>query len=114
MEMIPDDLYNDPELFEETTGEKWEDSFKYDQWKRCITVSPPNSNESFSFMEQFAENVDNEKLQNRLIYALSHSKPFGNFKNIVENSSLREQWFAFRTQKLEMYVWDTLHSELGN
>ena len=112
MEMVSKDLISDPEEYELTTGDKWEDSFKHDDWKKCITIEPPESGESFRIMEQFANEVDNQNLQNQLFYALSHAKPFANFKNIVENSSLREQWFEFKKLKLEAYVWEQLQNEL--
>jgi len=39
-----------------------------------------SSRDSFNLMADFAESIDNKKLQDRLINALNKSKPFKNFK----------------------------------
>ena len=62
------------------------------------------SHESFQIMVDFAESVDDQKLQNRLIYALNKSKPFSNFKWQVDNSGeYRQQWFDFK--KMRYIEW---------
>jgi hypothetical protein len=70
--------------------------FKHESWKKCITIEPPESSASFKIMEKFTNEVDDIKLQNRLIYALNHKRPYANFKNIIENSFWRERWFALK------------------
>lgn len=112
VEEIPKDMADDPEEYEMITGEKWDNSFKHESWDKCITIEPPESHDSFKIMEQFTNQVDDQKLQNRLIYALNHKKPFANFKNIVENSALREQWFAFKQHELEKYVWNMIQIDV--
>jgi hypothetical protein len=101
-------------LFDEFDSENLED-FQSDldrvesEWNNCITIEPPESFESFKFMEQFARyEVQDKALQDRLIYALSNGKPFRNFKNIVESSACRQQWFDFHQLCLEEYVRDQL------
>lgn len=98
----------DPEEFEMTTGEKWDDSFKHKDWSKCITVEPPESGDSFNIMAQFTNEVADKRLQSRLIYALNHKRPFANFKGIVETSVLRKKWFSFKKNKLEEHVWNEI------
>jgi len=45
-----------------------------------------DSHESFKIMADFAENIDNARLQDRLINALNKSKPFRNFNWEIDNS----------------------------
>jgi len=48
-------------------------------------------------MADFAESIDNPRLQDRLINALNKSKPFQNFKWQIDNSGeYRQQWFDFK------------------
>jgi hypothetical protein len=68
-------------------------------------IEPPTSNESFKFMEDFVETVDDVRLHNRLINALGHSKPFRNFKDIIDDSGpYREAWFKFRDTAFREWV----------
>jgi hypothetical protein len=101
-------------LFDDFDSENLED-FQSDldrvesEWDNCITIEPPEPFESFKFMEQFARyEVQDKSIQERLIFALSNGKPFRNFKNIVESSSCRQQWFDFHQLCLEEYVRDQL------
>ncbi|MFR9530825.1 MAG: UPF0158 family protein [Rikenellaceae bacterium] len=95
------DLYidDDDPMFEEV--EK-----KIEGWGNKTTVEPPRSGESFRFMEQFVDEVipEGSALQDKLYRALSKSKPFRNFKNIVDCSDYREAWFAFKDERMIEYV----------
>ena len=63
------------------------------------------SRESFSLMEDFADTVDNKKLQDRLYKALNGSKPFRNFKWEIDNSGeYRQIWFDFKNNRLIEFV----------
>ena len=57
---------------------------------------PMTTRDSFQIMEDFIETVSDKGLANRLVYALSHSKPLRHFNDIVENSRCRQEWFDFR------------------
>lgn len=113
IEQIPQGMA-DPKEYELNTGEAWNDSFNYESWNRYITVEPPESLIGFEIMEQFTNEVDDQKLQSRLIYALNHKKTFANFKYIVETSPRRQQWFAFKQRKLEECVWHQIQSDFQN
>jgi hypothetical protein len=64
-----------------------------------------SSHDSFRIMDDFIETVDDKRFQERLINALNRNHPFGNFKNLIENSSVyRLEWFAFRDQRYFEWV----------
>lgn len=79
--------------------EAWEEDIEEldANWTDYIEFEGMDSHESFKIMSDFAENIDNAKLQDRLINALNKSKPFRNFKWEIDNSGdYRQEWFAFK------------------
>jgi len=63
------------------------------------------SHESFEIMADFAESVDDKRLQDKLFSALNKSKPFQNFKWEIDNSGkYRERWFEFKYQRLKEWI----------
>lgn len=113
VEEVPQSLA-DPEEYECTTGEKWDEEFKRNGWDKCITVEPPASHESFRIMEQFLDKVEDARLHDNLVRALNNRRPFANFKFHAETSAYHERWFAFRQQKLEELVLGELQSQLDD
>ena len=73
-------------------------------WEQKMTISPPESRESFSFMEQFVDSLPEGHISKTLSEALSGRKPFRHFNHIIHQSDERESWFAFRQKCLENYV----------
>ena len=112
MEEVDPNFINDPEEYEAITGEKYEGQFQNSNWENCIEIEPLESSESFQIMEQFVDEIEDKKLQNKLISALKNRKPFSHFKQIIDNSEYREYWFKFKQRKLEELVWDALSFEL--
>lgn len=91
--------------FDADTGPFEEDLERMDtEWERNIRIEPTESFESFRIMEQFIDEVDNRHLKNNLQNALEGKKPFRNFKNIVECSDYRQNWFDFKQKCLEEHV----------
>lgn len=112
-EEIPKNMLNDPNEFEEITGDTLDSrNLKHNEWKNCITFEPLESHESFKIMEQFADNMDDIKFHEKLINILNRRKPFANFKAIIDNSLYRQNWFDFKTQWLENHVKELLLMEL--
>ena len=102
---IPKGLFFSPSDYEMETGFTLKDfKPKYTRWKKYITIEPLESNESFKIMEKFVDQLDNSKLRERLVYALYNGRPFANFKNIIDNSEIRQDWFDFKDKKLQEYV----------
>ncbi|XOV95261.1 MAG: UPF0158 family protein [Bacteroidota bacterium] len=113
-EYIPETFLNDPEEYELMTGETWEREEKlHENWEKSIEIAPMDSFEAFRIMEDFAEQLNDRHMQKKLISTLNNRKPFANFKLLVEGSEYREQWFVFRQQANENYVWDLIATELG-
>jgi hypothetical protein len=67
-----------------------------------------NSFESFKIMEGFVAQLPHQDLKVTLENALSNRKPFRHFKNLVETSYLRQDWFDFKQKELEKIVATTL------
>jgi len=89
----------DEELWEEESkeiDENWDDYFEFEGFE---------SYESFKIMEDFAEIVEDTKLQNKLINALNRPKPFRNFKWQINNSGdYRQQWFDFKKMRYIQWI----------
>jgi len=63
------------------------------------------SHESFQIMADFAESVEDKRLQNKLINALNRPKPFQNFKWQIDNSGeYRQQWFDFKNMRYIQWI----------
>jgi hypothetical protein len=106
IETMPD--FNQPEWFGQDV-EQWQDTLdKLDEnWGDYFEFEKMTSHESFEVMVDFAETVDNKKLQDRLYRALNRSKPFRNFKWEMDNSGeYRQKWFDFKNQRLIEFVKD--------
>ena len=83
---------------------------KVDSWERRIKLDPPESFESFQFMESFIEELPESEstLRNKLISVLSHSHPFARFKAVIDNCPYRQEWFDHKQRCLEKYVRDEI------
>lgn len=62
------------------------------------------SYESFEIMKSFLDKVENKIFETKLQSALDGKKPFANFKNVIDNSEFRENWFSHKQEELEKYV----------
>jgi len=63
------------------------------------------SSEVFEIMSDFAEQLTDNKLQSQLFDALSRSKPFREFKFLIDNSGcFRQQLFDFKNKNLQDFV----------
>lgn len=78
------------------------------KWENYLVLEKMSSNEAFSIMEDFIEEVDDEILQKDLFKILSRKSPFANFKDEVDSSDYRQRWFEFRQKKYEEYVREQL------
>ena len=78
-------------------------------------IDAMESRESFDVMVDFAENISDKHLRNKLIEALNSKKPFRAFKFIIDDSTERENWFAFKDKRYIEWTEDQLkiHEELN-
>lgn len=71
-----------------------------------LEIEPMCSRDAFEIMEDFTHSLEgNNALKGRLIRALERRKPFREFKFEIDNSGdEREQWFAFKKQRMIEWV----------
>lgn len=83
---------------------------KVDSWERRIMLTPPESFESFQFMESFIDMLPESEsiLRKKLISVLSHNHPFARFKAVIDSWPYRQAWFAHKQRCLEKYVRDEI------
>ena len=74
-----------------------------------IKIEILESFESFIIMERFISQIANKQLQTELENILERKKPFQNFKNKIDNSDYRQNWFDFKTTELEKIVESKLN-----
>lgn len=87
--------------------EPWEEELQEinENWGDYIEFEGFESYESFQIMADFAENIEDKRLQNKLINVLNRPKPFQNFKLQVDNSGeYRQQWFDYRRMRYIQHV----------
>jgi len=100
-----DEMYGDTEVWEEDL-EKIED-----EWSDYAVITKMESREAYRIMEDFVGKIEDERIQENLYKILNRKSPFANFKDEIESSEYREQWFEFRTMKHEEYVREQLEAE---
>lgn len=99
----PDQFYDDHEYHFGEDVKKVEDNYK-----DYIKIKKMNSRLSFKIMEDYTRTISDKKLQSRLFHALERRKPFRNWKYIIDGTGQeREDWFAFKQARME--IWVTCH-----
>ena len=95
------DLYDEEEL-EELFGDVYEKiNHKNSDY---IKFEVLESFESFKIMEHFTEQIPDPRFKWKLEDILQRKKPFQNFKNSIDNSDYRQDWFDFKQSELEKIV----------
>jgi hypothetical protein len=113
MEMFPKLLADDPLAYESMTGESFETmNLMHPGWENSIGIEPLDSHESYKIMEGFVDQLSDLDLSQRLAFALNNQKPFANFKNLVDDSAYRQDWFDYRQKWLEEYVYKFLEDAI--
>lgn len=77
--------------------------FYPEEGHRILRIETRPSHEGFKTMVDFLPYVEDERLRERLYKALSHSKPFSHFKNIIYHCDrkLIMQWHNFHNEQLK-------------
>lgn len=86
----------------EVDTEAWEDDINEieENFDKYFEFEKMDSRESFRVMEDFVETVKDERLKEKLELGLSLSKPFRNFKDIIDDENeYRKQWFEFKDSR---------------
>lgn len=95
--------------------EPWEKESKEieNNWGDYFEFIGFESHESFKIMADFSEDIEDKRLQDKLINALNRPKPFQNFKWQIDNSGeYRQKWFDFK--KMRYIQWVKKQVELSN
>lgn len=94
-------------------SELWEKELEIieNEWSDYVVIVKMKSREAYEVMEDFVNEVDDERLKEDLIKILNRRSPFANFKAEIESSEYREKWFEFRTKKNEEFVREQLKLE---
>ncbi len=96
-------IYAEEELWEDEINEIEKNFDSY------IQFEPMDSRQAFRVMEEFVETLDNSEIRKKLELGLSLSKPFRNFKDILENyHEYRDKWFSFKEKEYIEYVKEQL------
>ncbi|WP_310993184.1 UPF0158 family protein [Aequorivita marina] len=70
--------------------------------------------ESFKIMEHFVYQISDKQFQAELENILEQKKPFQNFKNRIDNSDYRQNWFDFKQIELEKIVETQLNRGIAS
>lgn len=95
--------------------EMWQDELKEieSNYDNFFEFQGFETHDSFQIMADFAENINNQELQLKLINALNRPKPFRNFKLHIDNSGkYRQKWFDFKKMRYVQWVKEQInHNE---
>ncbi len=98
--------FSDEEDFKEAFNESLE---KVEKHKAdFIKFETLENFESFKIMELFVEQLSDKNLKSELENVLANKKPFQNFKNKVDHSDFRQNWFEFKQKELEKRIENEL------
>jgi hypothetical protein len=96
-----------------TDPEPWDEIIERieNEWTDVVVFEKLKSRDGFQIMEDFVDEIDDQRLREDLIKILNRKSPFANFKDEIESSDYRQMWFDFRTKKHEEYVKRQLDDE---
>jgi hypothetical protein len=68
------------------------------------------SHESYEFMRDFIETVENRRLQDALWDAINRGKPFRRFRAVLDHHPAElERWYAYKSARVRAHVLEWLH-----
>lgn len=105
-----DEIISIPNFGQISDGDECRDAFNTELKKlkknkaEFIKIEVLESFESFKVMESFVSQITDKHFQAELENILERKKPFQNFKNRIDNSDYRQNWFDFKQNELEKIV----------
>ncbi len=78
-----------------------------------LRIEPVSSREQYRWMERFIPLVEEPPLQEKLTHAIEGKGAFRRFKDVLMSfASVRERWFAFRSERLRIFMeaWLSAHA----
>ncbi|MFA6033649.1 MAG: UPF0158 family protein [Myxococcota bacterium] len=78
---------------------------------RYAAMEPPDSGESFRWMERFAEGVKDNEVRGSLFRALQGRRPFRGFKDtLIGYPDTQKEWYVFEERCIHEYIADWANS----
>jgi hypothetical protein len=77
-----------------------------------MRIDPVSSREQYRWMERFIPMVEDSEIQSRLLTAIDGKGAFRRFKDVLmAYAAERERWFAFRSERLRVFMeaWLSAH-----
>lgn len=84
-----------------------------EQKQNLIKFEVLSSYESYRIMEKFTLQISDEDFKEKLDSALNRKGPFRNFKQLIDSSEYREEWFLYKQKEIEHLVSDILEQKIG-
>ena len=81
-----------------------------------MRIEPVSSREQYRWMERFIPMVTDDEVQSRLTTAIDGKGAFRRFKDVLMSfATERERWFAFRSERLRVFMeaWLNAHGLKG-
>lgn len=78
-----------------------------------LRIDPVSSREQYRWMERYIPMVEQPELQSKLAQAIDGKGAFRRFKDVLMSyASERERWFAFRSERLRIFMeaWLSAHA----
>ncbi|HZF50491.1 MAG TPA: UPF0158 family protein [Polyangiaceae bacterium] len=78
-----------------------------------LRIDPVSSREQYRWMERYIPMVEQPELQAKLAHAIDGKGAFRRFKDVLMSyASERERWFAFRSERLRIFMeaWLSAHA----
>lgn len=90
--------------------EPWEEIIDKIQGNRSdyFEFEGMDSHQAFQVMQDFADELPDQKFKDKLFKALSWRKPFANFKWLIDESDYRQNWFDFKQAAMEAWVHEQI------
>lgn len=85
---------------------------KHTEWEQVQQFAPLVSRESFQIMKDFAMQLNNPKVQDKIVDILNRRKPFAHFNQFIHQSDYREDWIAFKDAAYEAHVRKAIYVRL--
>jgi len=75
-------------------------------------INAMQGSDSFKLMADFAAQVSDEKLRDRLLNSLNKKHPFREFKSMIDNSGeYRKRWFDFKNERYNLWTKDQINAQ---
>lgn len=92
--------------------ENREETYAYEIWEQCWVFEPFKPSISLQIMENFAFQLYDPDLREKLLDALDKPSPLTHFMAALEGTDDLQDWFGYKQYQLEKQVKDSMLEEL--